>query len=294
MVFCKSPRLFLAVSVHRRLQDWFLCLSKTQSHAGGLQACSSTATPVRDPFDQLVSCWCAGRWPFLYQTATRWSSSLIRQGTLMIEPEIPEQEDCCWASCDEHPPLTCNRDHRRTLHCMRVKQESCGCLLTRTSCLCAQVKTKLKLSGISDIYFSAVRVACMQSWVLIPAAAIASQSQHLGLQQQQEPLTPKQSLLPRPQVDRGQAIITFPAQHRPWHAPTCIACAPVHTAERRKVLPVSAQLCCVLSFLLQTGVKVTNVSDLQDIDELCVVEVSKPGIKQWHAMACHAVVEKTQ
>lgn len=28
--------------------------------------------------------------------------------------------------------------------------------------------------------------------------------------------------------------------------------------------------------MLQTGVKVTNVNDLQDIDELCVVEVSLP------------------
>jgi hypothetical protein len=32
--------------------------------------------------------------------------------------------------------------------------------------------------------------------------------------------------------------------------------------------------CAVLHFAeLQTGVKVTNVNDLQDIDELCVVEV---------------------
>lgn len=46
-------------------------------------------------------------------------------------------------------------------------------------------------------------------------------------------------------------------------------------------IPISSWVhCCVA---LQTGVKVTNVNDLQDIDELCVVEVrSIPMLQHQH------------
>lgn len=114
-----------------------------------------------------------------------------------------------------------------------------------------QVKAKLKLSGVAEIYFSSV------------SARLASN------QQQQCSKLCVSAVLQNKCLDSGEAI----------------------------TLPLSSDrsACC----RLQNGQKVRSVSELQDIDELCVVEVratpaaaaciSTSSTTLWHRcqIVCH-------
>lgn len=118
---------------------------------------------------------------------------------------------------------------------LSTTEQARGATHDRCALLAAQVKAKLKLSGVEDIYLSSVRGR---------AAGICSSS------------------------DSG-AVAVVAARGQPEHAQHSFAassCSSSHWLGCATPAP---------ALLVQNGHKVRSTSELQDIDELCVVEVRR-------------------